>query len=126
MSDNIKGGLYIKKKEASSKSSLKYLNIKNLEIGKSSNVWNLHLEPRLETRKAIVKARMMTGSYILEIDKHKFNNQPSNEVQSITSFVIANLVLHLSFHVCDVNFFKIVSLMIVKTNENPVHELLIQ
>jgi hypothetical protein len=26
--------------EASSKSSLKYLNIKNLEIGKSSNVWN--------------------------------------------------------------------------------------
>ena len=60
--------------EASSKSSLKYLNIKNLEIGKSSNVWNLHLEPRLETRKAIVKARMVTGSYILEIDKHKFNN----------------------------------------------------
>jgi hypothetical protein len=28
----------------------------------------------LETRKAIVKARMMTGSYILQIDKHKFNN----------------------------------------------------
>ena len=26
------------------------------------------------TRKAIVKARMMTGSYILQIDKHKFNN----------------------------------------------------
>jgi hypothetical protein len=46
--------------EASSKSSLKYLNIKNLEIGKSSNVWNLHLEPRLETGKAIVKARMIS------------------------------------------------------------------
>jgi hypothetical protein len=60
--------------EASSKSSLKYLNIKNLEIGKCSNVWNLHLELRLETRKAIVKARMMTGSYILQINKHKFNN----------------------------------------------------
>ena len=60
--------------EASSKSSLKYLNIKNLEIEKSSNVWNLHLEPKLDTRKAIVKARMMTGSYILQIDKHNNNS----------------------------------------------------
>ena len=38
-----------------------------------------------------------------------FPIQPSNEVQSITSFVIASLVLNISVHVCDVNFFKIVS-----------------
>jgi hypothetical protein len=117
-------------------------------------------------RKAIVKARMMTGSYILQIDKHNNNSidptcplckaddetiihlittcplckaddetiihlilscfsislirtlsfpiQPPNEVQSMTSFVIASLVLNISVHVCDVNFFKIVSLMILK------------
>jgi ABC-type arginine transport system ATPase subunit len=67
--------------------------IKNLEIGKSSNVWNLHLEPRLETRKAIVKARMMTGSYILQIDKHKLNN---NSIEFLHPEII-NFVIDFSF-----------------------------
>jgi hypothetical protein len=35
---------------------------------------NYYLELRLETRKAIVKARMMTGSYILQINKHNNNS----------------------------------------------------
>jgi hypothetical protein len=39
-----------------------------------------------------------------------FPIQPPNEVQSITSFVIASLELNISVHVCDVNFFNIVSL----------------
>ncbi|CAC5388924.1 unnamed protein product [Mytilus coruscus] len=50
------------------------MNIENLEVGKTAQVWNLQNQPRLELRKAIIKARMMTGSYILQSDKHKFTH----------------------------------------------------
>ncbi|CAG2228458.1 unnamed protein product [Mytilus edulis] len=62
------------KSEARNKTSLKNMNIENLEIGKTAQVWNLQNQPRLELRKAIIKARMMTGAYILQSDKHKFTH----------------------------------------------------
>ncbi|CAC5388978.1 unnamed protein product [Mytilus coruscus] len=62
------------KSEALDKTSLRNMNIENLEVGKTAQVWNLQNQPRLELRKAIIKARMMTGSYILQSDKHKFTH----------------------------------------------------
>ncbi|CAG2243837.1 unnamed protein product [Mytilus edulis] len=46
----------------------------NLEIGKTAHVWKLKNQPRIEIRKSIVKSRMMTGTYILQSDKHKFTH----------------------------------------------------
>ncbi|CAC5387308.1 unnamed protein product [Mytilus coruscus] len=44
------------------------------QLEEQTQVWNLQNQPRLELRKAIIKARMMTGSYILQSDKHKFTH----------------------------------------------------
>ena len=62
------------KSDAFNKTSLKYVCIDNLEIGKTAHVWKLKNQPRIEIRKSIVKSRMMTGTYILQSDKHKFTH----------------------------------------------------
>ena len=58
---------------ASSKSSLKYLNIDSLEIGVVHPVWSsLTGNPR-EIERAAVKARLLTGTYVLQANRAKFN-----------------------------------------------------
>ena len=60
--------------DARNKSSLKFMSVDTMEMGKTHLVWNLRHQPRLEHRKAIVKARVMTGTYIFQTDKHKFTH----------------------------------------------------
>ena len=45
----------------------------HLAIGDSHPVWTLPLRSRPEVRKGIVKSRIITGTYILQIDRHKFS-----------------------------------------------------
>jgi hypothetical protein len=45
----------------------------HLAIGDSHPVWKLPLRSRPEVRKGIVKSRIVTGTYILQIDRHKFS-----------------------------------------------------
>ncbi|VDI70552.1 Hypothetical predicted protein [Mytilus galloprovincialis] len=58
--------------ESERKSSLKFMNTENFEINKHHQVWKIKHLPRFELRKAIIKTRMITGTYILQADQHKF------------------------------------------------------
>jgi hypothetical protein len=63
--------------EAGTKSSLKFLDINNLKIGKTHNIWNLEEKSRLNVKKSVIKARIITATFILQIDKHKFTQYSS-------------------------------------------------
>lgn len=61
------------RKDATNKTSLKYLNTENLEIGSPHPVWyTLSVDPR-EIEMAAVKARLLTGTYLLQANRAKFN-----------------------------------------------------
>lgn len=46
--------------EAGTKSSLTFLEINNLKIGKTHNIWNLEEKSRLSAKKSVIKARIIT------------------------------------------------------------------
>ena len=61
------------KLEASDKSSLRFLNTENYEIGEVHCVWkNAGFNP-MAIKKAGIKARLMTGTYVLQSVRAKFN-----------------------------------------------------
>ena len=61
------------KLEASDKSSLRFLNTENCEIGEVHCVWkNASFNP-MAIKKAGIKARLMTGTYVLQSVRAKFN-----------------------------------------------------
>ncbi|CAC5388057.1 unnamed protein product [Mytilus coruscus] len=61
--------------DVENKSSLTFLNTSNLEPNKPHHVWNVKTTPNdLNYLKAIIKARVMTGTYILQADKYKFTH----------------------------------------------------
>ena len=59
------------KREIQQKSSLKFLHDQSLFIGKTHPVWNTTSE-NLDVKKAITKARILTGTYILQYNKSRF------------------------------------------------------
>ena len=61
------------KEETSGKTTLKFMSCDHLAIRDSHPVWKLPLRSRPEVRKGIVKSRIITGTYILQIDRHKFS-----------------------------------------------------
>ena len=63
--------------EAREKSTLKYLNIDSLKIGSTHQVWSTLESTVSEVRMGITKCRMLTGTYLLQSNKHKFSK--SNE-----------------------------------------------
>ena len=65
-------------KEASEKSTLKYMNIESMKIGHV--VWS-SLESTLSAvRKGITKSRMLMGTYLLQSNRYKFNNSTENPI----------------------------------------------
>ncbi|CAC5381889.1 unnamed protein product [Mytilus coruscus] len=61
-------------RDANSKTTLKFLCIPNLDIGKPHTIWN-SLPPNIgELRKATIKARLCTGTYIFQLQKARFSN----------------------------------------------------
>ena len=67
--------------EVEEKSSLKYLDtsyfIKEKKI-RHHNVWNLKNESSHTVKKAVVKAQLLTGTFILQSSRAKFNSLVSS------------------------------------------------
>jgi hypothetical protein len=59
--------------DCQSKSSLSLLSTTSLEMGKTHIVWDSINNSVWDVRKAITKARMLTGTYMLQTLKSKFN-----------------------------------------------------
>ncbi|CAC5407671.1 unnamed protein product [Mytilus coruscus] len=58
--------------EIAQKSTLNRLDTNSIKIGETHPVWNSALNIPDETKRAIVKARILTGTYMLQSNKAKF------------------------------------------------------
>jgi hypothetical protein len=59
--------------EAKSKSSMAYINITNLQVGKPHQIWTtLSTNPR-DVKQAAIKVRLLTGTYVLQSNRARFN-----------------------------------------------------
>lgn len=56
------------------KKTLKYLSVQNLRIGSTHLVWRTVESSVADVRKAVVKARILTGTYILQKNRQTFSN----------------------------------------------------
>ena len=65
------------RKEAQEKSTLKYINIHSMKIGQTHSVWSSLESTVTDVRKGITKCRMLTGTYLLQSNRNKFNNSES-------------------------------------------------
>ncbi|CAC5401070.1 unnamed protein product [Mytilus coruscus] len=65
------------KDDAESKSTLRYMETKHLLIDKNHPVWNIFDKTTAEVRKAIIKTRIVSGTFRLNSDRAKFNQSPS-------------------------------------------------
>ena len=61
--------------EGTTKSTLQHCCLKNMQIGKVHRVWDSVMPTLQDVRRAHIKARILTGTYILQSTKVKFNNQ---------------------------------------------------
>ncbi|VDI77857.1 Hypothetical predicted protein [Mytilus galloprovincialis] len=61
------------KADCEEKSTLKLLSKRNLNIGQTHNVWDTISSSVKDVRKAATKVRMLTGTYMLQTLKAKFN-----------------------------------------------------
>ena len=59
--------------DATAKTTLKYLAIKHLEVGTSHPLWKMKSKTRIAVKKSIIKARIITGTLVLQKDRHIFN-----------------------------------------------------
>ncbi|MCG8033679.1 MAG: endonuclease/exonuclease/phosphatase family protein [Candidatus Thiodiazotropha taylori] len=59
--------------DAYEKSTLKYCNIPCLQIGQTHHVWDSIESTRLEVRRGVIKCRIVTGTYIVQTLRSKFN-----------------------------------------------------
>ena len=69
---------YDLQEKAKSKSSLSSLNTTILEIGTVHPVWESASQSLLDVRKSMIKARMLTGTYLVQADKYKFSQYKIN------------------------------------------------
>ncbi|VDH93729.1 Hypothetical predicted protein [Mytilus galloprovincialis] len=69
---------YELQEKAKSKSSLSSLNTTILEIGTVHPVWESASQSLLDVRKSMIKARMLTGTYLVQADKYKFSQYKIN------------------------------------------------
>ena len=61
--------------EGTTKSTLQHCCLKNMQIGKVHRVWDSVMPNLQDVRRAHIKARILTGTYMLQSTKVKFNNQ---------------------------------------------------
>ena len=64
--------------EAEQKTSLKFLNVKNCQIGTTHQVWATAQPHQRDVNRATIKARILTGCYTLQANKAKFNQNAVN------------------------------------------------
>ena len=61
-------------KDAKSKKSLKYLETSSLRVGSAHLVWR-DLETAAQVKRSIVRARILTGTYTLQANRHTFSKK---------------------------------------------------
>ena len=66
--------------EIKTKKTLKYLSVNNLRIGTTHLVWRTIDSSVSDVRKEMVKARILTGTYILQKNRQSFSNGSVNAV----------------------------------------------
>ena len=77
--------------EAADKSSLQYLDPGICKPGKRHPVWTtVHCNPT-ETRQAIVKAKLLTGTYVLQCTKSAFNQHSVDPTCKLCAGAIENV-----------------------------------
>ena len=82
--------------EGTTRSTLQHCCLDRLEIGKVHRVWNSVMPNLQDVRRAHIKARILTGTYILQSTKAKFNNQQVDpkcplcriESEDLTHFIL--------------------------------------
>jgi hypothetical protein len=72
--------------DCQSKSSLSLLSTTSLEMGKTHIVWDSINNSVRDVRQAITKARMLTGTYMLQTLKSKFNQSEVDSVKGGSSY----------------------------------------
>ena len=66
------------KSEVESKNSLKYVNPDSLKVGKSHPVWSSVRCNMMDNKRAQVKCKLITGTYILQGNRATFNQHDVN------------------------------------------------
>ena len=66
--------------EKITKSSLRYLHIQQSPIGTPHNIWKAINSEQQEVRSAEIKARIMTGTYVLQTNAARYNSTPTSPV----------------------------------------------
>ncbi|VDI58072.1 Hypothetical predicted protein [Mytilus galloprovincialis] len=79
------------KTEISQKSTLHRLDINSINIGETHAVWNTALNLPGETKRAIIKARILTGPYMLQAKKAKFQIENADSTCPICRIEEENL-----------------------------------
>ncbi|VDI60690.1 Hypothetical predicted protein [Mytilus galloprovincialis] len=80
------------KTEISQKSTLHRLDINSINIGETHAVWNTALNLPGETKRAIIKARILTGTYMLQANKAKFQIENADSTCPICRIEEENLI----------------------------------
>ncbi|MES9879604.1 MAG: reverse transcriptase family protein [Sedimenticola sp.] len=65
--------------DAENRTTLGYCNISNLRIGQTHPVWNTVKSNTRDVKRGITKARMLTGTYLLQTNKSRFNKYEVDE-----------------------------------------------
>ena len=68
------------REEAADKSSLTSCNFTEMTIGKSHLIWNNVSNNTIDVERGITKARMLTGVYMLQTTKSKFNQYEVEQI----------------------------------------------
>lgn len=71
------------KEEKLEKSTLKHLNIQQCPLGTPHQVWKTIQHNSIEVKKAETKVRLLTGTYMLQEKKAKFNKNATTEICQI-------------------------------------------
>ena len=64
--------LHVLQREAGDMSTSKYCNLDSMLMGTTHPVWDTVLPNRLDVMRAIIKVRMLTGTYLLQTHRMKF------------------------------------------------------
>ncbi|VDI80532.1 Hypothetical predicted protein [Mytilus galloprovincialis] len=66
--------------EKSEKSTMKYINIKARPIGNPHQIWKFTSNNTLEVKKAEIKAKLITRTYTLQVDRAKFSRNVEQDM----------------------------------------------
>ena len=78
--------------ELTGKTTLSLLCHDCLEVENTHNIWDTVENSVIEVRKATTKARMLTGTYILQVHKNKFNQAEIDTICSLCRTADENLL----------------------------------